>query len=201
MRSRPRAFLDARAQVGIGTMIVFIAAIIVAAAGATLLLDTSGKLQERSSQVGSEATREIATNLVVRSVYGVRSDPGGDLEAFHFTASLAAGALPIDLSQIVIDYSDGAERIRLAHASARGGDVFVPQIVRDPQGMFSPTNPIVGPGAMVEVQIDLTEIGDGRLLAPRTDVDVAVIPEFGTPLSIHVTTPLSLGTQLVVPIR
>lgn len=191
---------DDRAQVGIGTMIVFIATILVAAAAAALLLDTSGKLQERSSQTGSEATKEVSSNLIVKTVYGSRNSTGADLHNLNITISLAPGASPVDLSQMVIKYSDGNSITQLTHGTTHAAGTFVPSESRDPKGTFTAASPVMSAGALVDVQINLTVAG-ASALAERSDVSIQMIPESGTPVEIAFTTPASFGTNKIVTLR
>jgi archaeal flagellin FlaB len=192
---------DEHAQVGIGTMIVFIATILVAAAAAALLLDTSGKLQERSAQTGSEATQEVASNLIVKAIYGERDATSANLQNMTLTVSLAPGASPVDLGQMIVTYSDGSSINRLSYDNqTAGATTFTADAARDPRGTFSADMPVMTAGALVDIKIEIADVA-GSELGPRTDVSVQLIPEAGTPISLSFTTPASYGTNLIVPLR
>lgn len=195
---------DDRAQVGIGTMIVFIATILVAATAAAVLIDTSGKLQERSSATGNQATEQVASNLIVKGVYGVRPASTGNLEDLNLTLSLAPGASSVDLSQAKIMVSNGAKRLELDHAFTHGQDKFVHSEIRDPKGTIdTTTTAVMTAGGLVNLQIDLNRVdaGLGMTLGSRTSVTVMIIPEVGSPVHADFVTPPSFGSDQVIVLR
>lgn len=195
---------DDRAQVGIGTMIVFIATILVAATAAAVLIDTSGKLQERSSKTGNEATQEVSSNLIVKGIYGDRSGSTKYIENLNLTLGLAPGASAVDLKQLKILMSDGDTRIELDWRADCGiADVFCVSEVRDPKGTISNSAPVMTAGGLVNLEINLLDANAGANLtfAERSDVTVQLIPEVGTAVNADFTTPAAYGADTVIILR
>jgi flagellin FlaB len=95
---------DDRGQVGIGTLIVFIALVLVAAIAAGVLINTAGFLQSQAESTGQESTNQVTNNLNVEAATGAVKDGGGTVETVNITVSLAPGADPIDMSDVQIEY-------------------------------------------------------------------------------------------------
>ena len=96
-----------RGQVGIGTLIVFIAMVLVAAIAAGVLINTAGLLQAQAQSTGEETTAQVSDRLAVGEAVGFDTgtnssaswDDGGKLDTINISMRLAAGADPINLSQ------------------------------------------------------------------------------------------------------
>ncbi|WP_280587199.1 archaellin/type IV pilin N-terminal domain-containing protein [Halorubrum sp. Boch-26] len=92
-----------RGQVGIGTLIVFIAMVLVAAIAAGVLINTAGFLQSQAEATGQESTDLVSERIDVTSEVGiVGNNSTGELKAIKITVSGAAGADQIDLSESTI---------------------------------------------------------------------------------------------------
>ena len=90
---------DNRGQVGIGTLIVFIAMVLVAAIAAGVLINTAGLLQAQAQQTGAETTSEVSDRLQIGNVVGL-TDPNEDkIEVLNASVRLAAGSDPVNLSK------------------------------------------------------------------------------------------------------
>ena len=87
-----------RGQVGIGTLIVFIAMVLVAAIAAGVLINTAGLLQAQAQSTGEETTAQVSDRLAVNEVIGL-TEGNENITKVNFTVSLAAGADPINVSQ------------------------------------------------------------------------------------------------------
>jgi flagellin FlaB len=95
-----------RGQVGIGTLIVFIAMVLVAAIAAGVLVNTAGFLQATAEDAGQESVDKVTNRLDVVSQHGVvnnfTSEKGVD--SLNLTVRLAAGSGSVSLEDTTINY-------------------------------------------------------------------------------------------------
>ncbi|WP_418281827.1 archaellin/type IV pilin N-terminal domain-containing protein [Halorubrum sp. DTA98] len=92
-----------RGQVGIGTLIVFIAMVLVAAIAAGVLINTAGFLQSQAEATGQESTDLVSERIDVTSTVGiVNSSDEGTLKEIRVGVAGAPGADQIDLSDTTI---------------------------------------------------------------------------------------------------
>ncbi|AGB04282.1 archaeal flagellin-like protein [Aciduliprofundum sp. MAR08-339] len=63
-----------KGEMGVGTLIIFIAMIIVAAVAATVLIQTAYMLQQQAMETGDVAIQDVATGFKVITIQGIRSD-------------------------------------------------------------------------------------------------------------------------------
>ncbi|MDK2834588.1 MAG: archaeal flagellin FlaB, partial [Methanolobus sp.] len=114
---------NTRAQVGIGTLIIFIAMVLVAAVAAAVLIQTSGILQQKAQQTGKQSTQEVSSNLMIKNIEGIRAKADGNATALSETIDLLklsvglnVGSAPVDVKQVVISITDGTVAHNLVYA-------------------------------------------------------------------------------------
>ena len=90
---------DNRGQVGIGTLIVFIAMVLVAAIAAGVLINTAGLLQAQAQATGEETTAEVSDVIQLGEVIGKDALNGGNISQINASLRLASGSDPIDLNK------------------------------------------------------------------------------------------------------
>ncbi|AXR78767.1 archaellin/type IV pilin N-terminal domain-containing protein [Natrarchaeobaculum sulfurireducens] len=94
---------DDRGQVGIGTLIVFIAMVLVAAIAAGVLINTAGFLQAQAEATGEESTELVSERIDATSTVGiVDSADDGTLDEIRVGVTAAAGADDISLEETVV---------------------------------------------------------------------------------------------------
>jgi flagellin FlaB len=194
-----RAYKNDRAEVGVGTLIVFIAMVLVAAVAAAVLINTTGTLQQRAQATGKEATQEVSSNLKVINVYGTRPGTDVDLNAFKINLELSAGALPMDLSKLIVRWSDGTTSSNYAFAAAQDNSTSPKKFeITCIRGDCSDTDPVMESGDLVEVWFSMA---DTTYAAERTSIQVSLIPEIGSPVVADFKTPSTYGTDTVITLR
>jgi len=116
---------EERGQVGIGTLIVFIAMVLVAAIAAGVLINTAGFLQSQAEATGQESTDLVSERVQVTSAVGIVTDTAenGNLSEIRISVSGSPGSDEIDLSETTIQAvgPNGQNNLVFANASEAGG--------------------------------------------------------------------------------
>jgi flagellin-like protein len=96
---------EQRGQVGIGTLIVFIAMVLVAAIAAGVLINTAGFLQTQAEATGEESTSQVSDRLQIVSQSGNVTDNGTArvIDELNLTVAQSPGAGNIDLNQTTVE--------------------------------------------------------------------------------------------------
>jgi len=98
---------ESRGQVGIGTLIVFIALVLVAAIAAGVLINTAGFLQSQAESTGQESTDQVANNIQIDSVIGIDPQDGDttdEIDQLQLRISRGPGSDPVNLDNAVLEY-------------------------------------------------------------------------------------------------
>ena len=89
--------VEEEAMVGIGTLIVFIAMVLIAAVAASVLITTSETLQSRAKTVGTATIREVSAGVAIDSMTGYTNVNKTRIEYLALTIRPRAGSKDIDL--------------------------------------------------------------------------------------------------------
>jgi archaeal flagellin FlaB len=93
-------------DVGIGSLIVFIAMVLVSGIAASVLIQTATKLESQAMATGQETIGEVATGLAVFDISGYCPDVTSNISKMGITIRPRAGSVDVDLNQVFIELSD-----------------------------------------------------------------------------------------------
>jgi len=199
---------DEEADIGIGTLIIFIAMVLVAAVAASVLIQTAGLLQQQAQDTGFEAREEVSGGLEIVSVVGDRHTDGNDsasnsdtLQVLELRIQLTAGSPDIDFDNLVIKITDGTDELDLtmnasgttqSHASA---SYFVATAIRDSDSTWSNDN-VITRGDLILVYI-CTDSATDLDLDNNVDVSIELMPESGSSTYETFTTPPTYNDRYI----
>jgi flagellin-like protein len=95
--------INKRAEAGIGTLILFIAMILVAAVAAGVLIQTASSLQSKALSTGNKAKTQVSTAVIINSLYATNGSTNQNVEYFFAEMKLAPGSDPIKLSDALAE--------------------------------------------------------------------------------------------------
>ena len=203
-----------KGAIGIETLIVFIAMVLVAAVSAAVLIQTVGYLQQKAMATGRETTKEVSSGIKVDQVLGYYDSAQGGITKLAVICEPNTGGQPIDLSQVTVTISNGETAAVLHYSSTyyatltNGGDIFTSAafpatgtnfgiiVLQDADGSITATTPTMNSGDRVALAINTTTVF-GSAIPVNTHVYGQVKPEFGAPGVIDFTTPPTYTVSVV----
>ncbi len=203
-----------KGAIGIETLIVFIAMVLVAAVSAAVLIQTVGYLQQKAMATGRETTKQVSSGIKVDQVLGYYDSASGGITKLAVIAEPNTGGQPIDLSKVTITISNGEKAAVLHYNSTyfatltSGGDIFSSTafpttgtnfgiiVLEDADSSITATTPTMNSGDRVALAINATAVF-GSAIPVNTHVYGNVKPEFGAPGIIDFTTPPTYTVSIV----
>ncbi len=213
---RGRQFISySQASVGIGSLIIFIAMILVAGITASVLVQTMNSLEQTAIQTGEETVRDISSGIKVTHVSGYNSN--STITQMVVFMELTGASDAIDVTYTYISLSDGTTKVILNYNSSYfslsvSGGLFGTlstdnmsateygvMVVRDIDGSCLSTSPVINSDDLVVLLINTSACFSGGI-SPRTDVSGSIIPEHGFKGIIAFTAP-STFTHTIIDLQ
>ena len=215
-----RKRMNKRGEMGIGTLIIFIAMVLVAAVAATVLITTADELQMQAYDTGRTARSDVSSGLNVVHVYGNRrlGAAGANQDTIQnltIKVKLQAGSDPIDLNQMIVQISDGNKSVDYSFEGSADADLnwhYNATLELDPaeHAVFT-ANDIMTEGTLIALVFDLTQElsnadghannwddGAGLYLNTQQEVTIKLIPKHGVSTLVKFTTPSVYADERIV---
>ncbi len=207
-----------KGAIGIETLIVFIALVLVAAVSAAVLIQTVGYLQQKATATGRETTKEVASGLKIDRILGYDPDaPGGNVTRLAIFLETNTGGQAVDLSKTIVTLNVGNKTATLHYNSNAVSDLTEGSsnifnstlgawanltsssygliVLLDSDGSLikNKATPTLNSGDKVVLTIDVSKVfynsTAGAGFPTNTVVSGEVRPELGAPGIIQFTTP------------
>lgn len=199
------------AAVGIGSMIIFIAMIMVAGVSASVMIQTMTGLEEQALKTADEVIKDISSGVRVSHVSGFCN--GSKIDQLAIYVSVTTGSNPVDLSNAYVSLSDSSTQTILAYditcfsssvSSGLFGTInstnisnseFGIMVVRDIDSSISSTTPTINKDDLVVLLVNTSNCFSG--IDTRTAVSGRIIPEYGMRGMIAFNTPSAFTDTII----
>jgi flagellin FlaB len=214
---------DKKAMVGIGTLIVFIAMVLIAAVAASVLINTSETLQSRAKAVGTSTIREVSAGIAIEQVTGYTNPSRSLIKYLALQVRPRAGSKDIDLSLCTLSvlYNNltilklneslvqmvNLDNTSVFYTPVESGSPytiidntsrldFSVIAIHDPDGSVTTTYGM-NSGDRVLLIVNLSAVLDTNGLGPRKSVSGTLSPEIGIKAEYDVTAPSVFSKRIV----
>ena len=177
--------LSKRGAQGIGTLIIFIALILVAAVAAGVLISTAGKLQGKAENTGTEVQQRLGTGFEIIEVVANDTSDGNinnAVDQFRVTARLAPGSDSVKFSDITITLVTNSGLQSYTNGSAASATLFAPSAVAGN----------VTDGYLDRVDVVNFDFLSNFIITENEEFTIRLFPGTGNPLPIQLVTPPSM---------
>jgi len=181
-----------RGQVGIGTLIIFIAMVLVAAVAAGVLINTSGMLESQASTTADDTQDQVTNNVEFVSANGQVTNDSGNIgvSAIELTVMKGAGAdsISIDDATLVFSSSDQSETLLLDGSDS----AITKSMVKG-----TDTSVLQGQDERLQIAVDTTEIyGNTVGMSEGSSATVTFVDQSGAESIYGVNVPDTLTDDL-----
>ena len=176
---------------GVGTLIIFISLLLVAAVAAGVLIQTAGSLQQQALSTGTQATGQISTNALALEVSAIDGS-NGDVDDFTMVMRLAPGSDPIQLDSATLSVATSNTSQSFTY-----NETAVNGTTSEFAVNYMQTGDNSQPGVFVRGDVIEVNFLSERPINEGENVRVNFIPQIGTSTLVQFSTPDVMSTQRV----
>ena len=197
---------DERADMGIGTMIIFIAMVLVAAIAASVLITTANSVREQAQSTGEQAIRNIASGFVTQDVVGMVSNDDQHVQEVYIYMRLSAGSPAISMDNVMVSItSQSAPRMLNFSAivlstdwplasSGNATKFGCERVQKMSDTPWATDSHVIGQGDMIKIYIGNTA---GLLIGYSETVVIKIMPAYGQMCLVSFTTSDSFSSDYI----
>jgi flagellin FlaB len=178
---------------GIGTLIIFIALILVAAVAAGVLIQTASSLQSKSLDVGRQSQEKITTDIEVVQVYaadtadGLINGTAAGSDTITMIVRLGSGSSPINLDDLIVkmDTQSGSQTLQYDVAGPASVTLYTVSYVSNNATAGTPGYLVTGDLAQVTF-LNANDVNEGETATIR------LLTKNGAVKPVQMTTPSAM---------
>jgi flagellin FlaB len=200
---------NTKGAIGIGTLIVFIALVLVAAIAASVIISTSFNLRDQAIATSEAARQEVTGPVKILNFFGNRTTTANaGIQTLEFHLTVFSGAQGINMSQMRINYIDAQTSFifvlhpcATAGNPAAGNNYNATEVPTAPGNGWDPATNLcfLDSGNILRIVIPITTANPSGLL-PGTQTQIAFLPGSGPAVTKTFTTPSSYDAKVIVPL-
>ena len=185
---------NSKAEMGVGTLIIFIAMILVAAVAAAVILQTAGALQQDALATGGAARAEISTAIRLGAAYGT-DGRDGNIENITGVVKLNPGGNPLNLEDLTLIFGTPNNTVRFVWSGNQSFNTV------NETGTFGVEYLQTGSGHRYGVlqrgELITVSFTPGWPIPESERIEITVIPRIGLPQYFKTTLPGVMASRRV----
>ena len=185
--------MDVKGVIGIGTLIVFIAMVLVAAIASAVIIWTAESLEEDAERTGAGAREDVTGGIHIKTVEGITdATTGTTVVEIYIYIALYGGARDLDMGEVVVHMIASPKggtaqsedlTIGLAPAyAASAGSYYGTDEVVNPLGSWPTT---LDQQSILKLTIILGAPSTLPALPPDSTVEIKIMQAIGGPTTVE----------------
>ncbi len=189
-------YTSRKAEMGMGTLIIFISLILVAAVAATVLVNTTSALQNTALSVGRSTQQEISTAMTIVDVYATDGQ-SSSVDNFYTSLRLAAGSSPIKLDDLLVTltlHNNSYDYMYSDTVDCDDENTFTTSAF-GAKRILNGTQPT--DGYMMRGDMYTFCVGTDQSVFEGESLRISIIPKVGMPVRLFLSTPNIMFSQRI----